>query len=168
MIINALRRGGGSPVYDGSGDRKIYDITSVLVDLGVRTGPADNVVTALDALLIINQTSNGGPQHVYQNVENPFNVNASLGSNGEQTVTALDAVLIINFLGANGPSVPSYELVGEIGNDSLMIPPYAIPLRYRLFDPALGEGTWYDVNGDGVVTGDDTNAVVAYLEQISS
>ena len=93
-IINYLGGGGpSSPTHAGS-SRLTYDVTSTLVDAGEISGPADNTISALDALHIINFIAT--PYN--QNPVDQYDVNAS-GS-----VSALDALFVINRLSA-GPAL---------------------------------------------------------------
>lgn len=69
----------------------------------------DQVVSALDALLVINQLSQSGGQDVW--IGKDGGEHNYLDANGDFRVSALDALMIINQLGRQRELVPSAELI---------------------------------------------------------
>jgi len=99
----------------------------------------DGLITALDALIVINHVNANGPHRLAEEAGPDHYGGMWLDVNGDGSVTAADSLIVINRLNAWGP--------------------------HRALPESVGDPQQLDVNGDWTITRADVEFVLAHMYQ---
>ncbi|WP_039960903.1 dockerin type I domain-containing protein [Rhodopirellula europaea] len=149
-----------TPIHPGSdplvtGGRSRYDVTGAQADFD-QFSLASNSISALDALRIINF----GNTNFHQNPTEATDVN------GNGHTSALDALQVINYTGSSEPVYPPYSNLATAPDPSGPAGGYPFNLGWTL--KQISQSTFLDVNGDNIVTSEDAQAVIDFLNANSN